>query len=146
MIKRLLPLLLLCSCAFGQQATQGTFFGWKNDVLITAQAGTHMYAARLHNDVLNSELGICPQDGFCNASAVDPYEGRFFNRNNRYSYFKEFGQMAAVDSLAYLLDRKGHRRWARALILADIGAAALTGYLNQRKYNQLDCRFSHFGC
>jgi len=146
MTKRLLVLLLFSSCTFAQQSTQGNFLNWKTDALITAQAGVHIYAARLHNDVLNSELGICPQDGFCSAPAVDPYEGRFFNRNNRYSYFKEFGQMAAVDSLAYLLHRKGHAKWARAVIFADIGMAALAGYLSQKKYDQLDCRFSHFGC
>jgi hypothetical protein len=77
---------------------------------------------------------------------IDPQFGPFYGVHNSYSYIKEFGIMSGAISFAALLHAKGHHRWERVVLFADVGGALFQGFRDKRRYAQVDCQFAHFGC
>ena len=134
------------AAASGQQSGESHNFlldKWNTPIFV-GEVGIHLWSGRQHNDVLNDQLSICPVDANC--VPVDPPQARFYGQNNHYSYAKEFAIMGASVSFAALLHRSGHHKWERVALFADVGAAALSGWLEHRRYGQIDCQFHHFEC
>lgn len=134
--------MVLCLCAIGhgqeEKKTHSFLLDKWNMPLLITEGGAHVWSARGHNDLVNDEL-VAPLQ-------IDPQFGPFYGVHNSYSYLKEFGIMSGAVSLAALLHAKGHHRWERVLLFADVGGALFQGLRDKRRYARVDCQFNHFDC
>lgn len=140
MLKRLLPLMLLCASCVAQTVTLPTlpdapkpakdhnFFlnGW-NTPIIVSQAGGAFFMAR----ELNGNASSFTTPGF-------------WHRYLPNAYRESFAVMAAGDGIAYGFHKakfKGHHWVERGVMVGTASALYITGIRNRRAYNQADCNF-----